>query len=414
MMKHILVLDYTHVFNDQRMLVQAEALARSGYRVTVIGTARMGKHPLRETQNGVEFLLPPFTPTYHPLKILTALWRWLRGNTQQIIPLPEDKPHKSNIVAALLYTLWALRLGWNLNYDAVDCHEHMPLVAAWILARRRRVPLVYDEHDYIDAIPYFAGWQGHISVRLEKFFLKRVDAATVIGERLAEVLRKLSVRSVVVVGNWKRLEDYTLEPERLALVRKQFGLEDCRLVISYISTFGHANYIPALLAAVEASPEVALLIGGSGPLENAVRETAARAPNIHYLGWVARKDIPLYTCAADVVYHCLDADANPQMDYAAPNKLFEALAAGKPIIARRGVGEMADIIEQNDVGILLDAVTPDTLRDAFRQLQEPAARARLSANALKARERYNWAAAEKQLQTLFEQLLERRGDVRAE
>jgi glycosyltransferase involved in cell wall biosynthesis len=405
-MKHILVLDYTHAFNDQRMLLQAEALARNGYRVTVIGTARMGEHEPVEQQNGVKFMLPPFTPTYHPMKLLTALWHWLRNDQHQVIKMPHDKPHKSNIVAALLYNLWALRLGWNIEFDAVDCHEHMPLVAAWILARRRRVPLVYDEHDYIGAIPYFAGWQGHISVQIEKFFLTRVDAATVIGDRLADVLSAYGVRRVAVVGNWKRLGDYALQPEQLAAVRKQYGLENCRLVISYISTFGHANYIPALLKAVEESPEVALLIGGSGPLENDVRQAAEHASNIHFLGWVARRDIPLYTGASDMVYHCLDADANPQMDYAAPNKLFEALAAGKPIIARRGVGEMADIIEQNDVGILLDEVTPETLRNAFRRLCDSAERARLSANALKARERYNWAAAEKQLTGLFEQLFE--------
>jgi glycosyltransferase involved in cell wall biosynthesis len=405
-MKHVLFLDYMlHVFNDQRMLVQAEALARSGYRVTVIGTTRMGQHPLRTEQNGVAFVLPPFSPTYHPVKILTALWRWLRGDPRPVIPMPEDKPRRSNIVAALLYTLWALRLAWNMEYDAVDCHEHMPLVAAWLLARRRRVPLVYDEHDYINAIPYFAGWKGHISVQIEKFFLTRVDAATVIGDRLADVLTAYGVRRVAVVGNWKRLEDYALPPERLAAVRKQFGLENGGLVISYVSTFGHANYIPALLKAVEASPEVALLIGGSGPLENEVRQAAGHAPNIHFLGWVARKDIPLYTCASDVVYHCLNAEANPQMDYAVPNKLFEALAAGKPIIARRGVGEMADIIEQNGFGVLLDEVTPETLRDAFRQLQAPAERARLSENAMKTRQIYNWSVAEKQLLTLFRDLI---------
>jgi glycosyltransferase involved in cell wall biosynthesis len=407
MTRHILVLDYLHVYNDRRMLQQTAALARMGYDVYVFGTARYGQHDECEIHNGVTFDHLPYTPTRQPLVLLRAFWRWLRGDRRLLIPRPDKNGLSSNLFAWLLYNLWAIRIGLRLKVDIIHCHEHTPFPAAWFLARWHRVPLVYDEHDNMELLRVY-GVKGWIAEQFEKrVLLRQITAATTIGERLADSLRARGVPRVEVVGSWKSLDEFTFTEERLAEERERRGLNDYGLVVVFIATLISIRNIHELLDAVEASPDVALLIGGQGELEPAIKAAAQRAKNIIWLGWVNSQDVPLYTCLGDVVYNCIIP--GPYDYYLAPNKLFDALAAGMPIIARSGVGEMADIIEQNDVGILLDEVTPETLQAAFRRLCDPAERARLSANALKARGKYNWAAAEKQLARLFEQLLEQSG-----
>lgn len=405
--KHILILDYLHAYNDRRMVAQAAALARLGYRVTVFVTHRVGKHAPQETRDGVTYHLLPLIPARDAGTLLRALARWLRGDRRNPLPVPEhDTPLSSSLAALLFYTLWALRLGLMLKIDAVYCHEHTPMPAAWLLARLRRVPLVYDEHDNREYLRIY-GRSGRIAERFELFYLPRVDAVTTIGERLAARLRADGAKDVVVVGSWKRLEDYAIPAERLAAERERLGLGRYRLVISFIATLHPIRDVEPLLQAVERSPEVALLIGGAGVLAPLAQEYAARCPNIIWLGWVSGADIPLYTRLSDVVYNCLQP---AEYDvYLMPNKLFDALAAGRAMLIRDGASEMADVVRREDCGLLLAEVTPETLIAAFAQLQQPDTLARLQANALAAgRERYNWAIAERSLAALFARVLARR------
>ena len=405
--KRILILDYLHVYNDQRMLLQAEALVAEGFNVCVIGTARFGKHEFRETRTGIDFYLLPLVATYNPFLIILACWRWLCGDPRNVIPLPDESPRRGNIVAILFYCLWALRLGMQSKADSITVHEHIPLPIGWVIARLHRIPLVYDEHDYVGAIGYYEGFRGRIAAAIEAFFLRRVDAATTVGERLATVLRDYGTRRVVVVGNWKRLDDYNIPIEEITRARSQLRIEHARLVVSYLSIFGPARYIPELIEAVRQTPEVILLIGGSGweMYEKLIQEAAASSPNIRYLGWVERSKIPLYSLMSDVIYHCLDATDNPQMSYAAPNKLFESFAAGKPLLAKLGTGEMSDILQHEDAGLLLDEVTSDNLRQAFHQLMDTEFRQRISVNALNAAKRYNWDEICRRLVHLYREIL---------
>jgi len=404
--RRVIIVDYLHAFHDRRMLLQAEALARLGYQVIVIATLRYGEPNYRQTRNGVEFRLTPFVPTRNLWVLLRVLWGWLRGVPVNPLGLPEKTPPRSNAIALGLYTLWAIRLGWSPKADIIHCHEHTPMPAGWLLSLLHRAPLVYDEHDNREWLRIYGG-KGNLAERFELFFIKRVDAVTTIGERLAKALRKDGARRVEVVGSWKRLEEFALAESKLTAPRERFGLQNYRLVISCIATLYPVRDIPQLLEAVAESPDVALLIGGSGELEKDVIAASKAHPNIIWLGWVNGADVPLYTVLSDVVYNCI---APGEYDYyLMPNKLFDAMAAGKAMIVRRGVGEMAEVVANEDFGILLDDVTPETLKTAFEQLQNPDVLRRLQANSSRAgRERYNWSVAEKRLAALFEELVTRR------
>jgi glycosyltransferase involved in cell wall biosynthesis len=158
-----------------------------------------------------------------------------------------------------------------------------------------------------------------------------------------------------------------------------------------------------LLSAVEASPDVTLLIAGRGEMEGEIAAAAARAKNIRWLGWLPITEVPLYSKLADVIYCC----ANPrfaQVRYGVPNKLFEAFMAGRAILARRGVGEMGDILERIPAGLLLDEVTPQTLQEAFQKLRDPLLLKPLQEATSQGRAAYNWAVAERRLLDLYAEL----------
>ena len=87
--------------------------------------------------------------------------------------------------------------------------------------------------------------------------------------------------------------------------------------------------------------------------------------------------------------------------YSTPQKLFESITAGVPVVASDFPG-MRDIVRDGEAGLLCDPTSPKAIADAIRQLiaASPEARAvRRGHILLLAQERYNW---ESQVDTLLD------------
>jgi glycosyltransferase involved in cell wall biosynthesis len=157
--------------------------------------------------------------------------------------------------------------------------------------------------------------------------------------------------------------------------------------------------IAELLEAVETDPNVYAIVGGKGDLEPLIRLRAARNPRIVYVGFVKGDDIPRYTCAADIVYYGFDPE-NPNAKFSAPNKLYEALAAGRPLVTG-DFGEIAEVVRNGECGVVLPEYSAATVGEAIATLTNPELRARFAANAKRLGETtMNWNRGE---ETLFEE-----------
>ncbi|MGQ9887847.1 MAG: glycosyltransferase family 4 protein [Aggregatilineales bacterium] len=403
----------TSVRDDPRVVNEGMTLTQAGYEVIVLGAARQpqGGEPVCSDLYGMRVVLMPVFSSKNPLRLLKALWRLVRGDIGTRTEAPDQR--MTNAISLVFLNLWLMRLGLRWQFGVVHCHDAAPLPAAWLLARWRRAALIYDARESVPDL--YTGTKGKLTAWMESLFVPRADAVITVGERLRSALARRGARQVVVIGNWKRLEDYALEDERVQAARQRLGLLPEQLVVVYLGTLDPTRAIGPLLQAVKQSDSVILLIGGRGMLEAEVRAAAAQCQRIRWLGWVNLTAVPLYTSLADVLYCCLRPHHENQKElsggnnyYSAPNKLFEAFAAGKPIIATRGVGEIGDILEQIPAGVLLDEVTPETLQGAFHRLRNPQTREALRQQALRGQKAYNWQVAEQRLLALYSDLLARR------
>lgn len=401
----VLMIVNTYAPDDPRVIFSAASLVRMGCRVRLIGAARSRQQAAaaRQAVEGVDVRIVPMVAAGRPLQWLRALWQILRGRPPALIA-PAGR-QQTGALWMLFFSLWVLRIGLFTPARVVHCHDLSPLPAAWLLARLKRARLIYDIHENVPTM--YPGRRGRVMTWLERRLVPRVDLVIAAGERLAQAMPARGARQVVHIGNWKRLADYAVPPETLQALRERHSLRPGELVISHIGTLDSNRELPPLLAAAAAEPEVRLLIGGRGHDEERVMTAAAQHANITWLGWVDLTEVPAYTALSDAIYYC----RSPQhyggsYELApAPNKLYEAFAAGTPLIARRGVGEIGAVLEEIPAGILLDDVTPESIRAAFAQLRDPAARERLRTAALQARERYNWDVAEQRLQQAYQGLV---------
>jgi glycosyltransferase involved in cell wall biosynthesis len=162
-----------------------------------------------------------------------------------------------------------------------------------------------------------------------------------------------------------------VDVERFAHIPERPPRAGAPLRVLYAGTLGIAQGLHVLIAAAAlAGPEVVeLAIAGEGPEAAALREEVRhrRLANVRLLGAVEPGLIPhLYEDADAGVITLRD---RPIFDGALPTKLFEVLAAGRPVIlAMRG--EAAALVRDANVGLTIAPEDPLALADAFRRLRD--------------------------------------------
>jgi glycosyltransferase involved in cell wall biosynthesis len=181
---------------------------------------------------------------------------------------------------------------------------------------------------------------------------------------------------------------------------------DPPLRVLYAGTLGMAQGLETLVrAAALAGPEVVeLLIAGTGPQEQHLRALIASRglSNVRLLGAVAPTEIP-------TLYGEVDAGIVPLRDLpiftgALPTKLFEVLAAGRPlIVAARG--EAAELVRSSEAGIAVAPEDPLALVEAFRRLQgSPRSARRMGARGRLFARRFDRSAVIEQWHGLLDEL----------
>ena len=91
--------------------------------------------------------------------------------------------------------------------------------------------------------------------------------------------------------------------------------------------------------------------------------------------------------------------------YAAPNKFYEALMLGKPVIMCRGTG-FADVVEDNEIGICID-YSEESLEKGLEYLSGNLERFRSRRNLERElyRKQYSWDIMSERLRALYESVL---------
>jgi glycosyltransferase involved in cell wall biosynthesis len=365
---------------DPRVRQEAVALLGMGYRVRLLAWDRDRKAKASECMEGVE-VERVFLSSSHG-----------RGNAQ-----------------VFFYAWLYLRMLWRglrTPFDAVHCHDLDTLPLGFVLGKLKRKPVVYDAHEsFPDMLegsvhPLIRGWL----VRLENFLIRRVDLLITVGEKLRGHFAERGAHHSVVVGNWKRIEEFTRSKEQNEEVRRNMGIPSGALVVVCITQLLRDRKIEELLQAADECLDVYVILGGRGVLEDLVSQWAGRNPRILYVGFVRGKEIASYTCAADVVYYGFDPE-NPNARFSAPNKLYEALAAGRPLITG-DFGEIADVVRTVGCGVVVPWYSEDEVQKALAVMRDEIVRGRMAANA----KRYgaavmNWRNGEEILRREYAALL---------
>jgi glycosyltransferase involved in cell wall biosynthesis len=167
---------------------------------------------------------------------------------------------------------------------------------------------------------------------------------------------------------------------------------------------GIEELLPALREPALRDREMAIVFLGFGHLDDALRTAATHDPRIRVLAAVPSSELLEWTTGATLAFVGTPPTTINQT-LTTPNKLFESLMAGVPVVVAGGTAT-AGLVGDADVGLVVEPWTPAVLaRELAALLDRPAEIDRLRSNARRAAlDRFNWETEREGLLALYERV----------
>lgn len=360
--------------NDSRVLKEALSLKRAGYDPFVVALHEPGL-PERETVHGIDV---------RRIRLLSRSW-------PKVLPVQLFK-----------YFEWLWR-AFLLARTAtiVHCNDlpTLPAGAATRMLSRKRARVVYDAHEFeINDVANEPQWKIRIKSVMERFWIRHADATMTVSESIAnEYASMYGIAKPALVLNCPPLVP---PPPDADLFRSTLGIARGSLIFLYQGGLAPGRGIESIIAAFKEMPDDSRVVVfmGYGPLHAMIRDAAATHENIYYHPAVSPDVLPAYTASADIGL-CLIENLCLSYNYCLPNKLFEYLMAGLPVLVS-DLQELHRFARQYPVGPI---VTPDAqaIRNAVMALDDTQISAYREA-VHTARMIFHWQAQEHELLRVYE------------
>ncbi|MBI5017272.1 MAG: glycosyltransferase family 4 protein [Deltaproteobacteria bacterium] len=283
----------------------------------------------------------------------------------------------------------------------------LPLLPLGVwLGRTRRIPVIFDMAELYSAMWADVAEEKPWSLSslflknpkmaecMERRFIPLADHVLTVVEEARDAVTAMGVRpeKVSVVSNTPDVA--VVEACRISNNRPNAWRD--KIILFYHGYVNRARGLESVLRCIpsilQQVPNLLFVIAGDGDGLTDFRTLAndlGIASSMEFLGWIQFSEIPNYISMADIciVPHQPTAHKNTTI----PNKLFDYMAAGKPVIVSNAV-PLRRIVLEEECGVVFDANVDESLREAVGLLARSRLdRTRLGKNGWDAVDRrYNW------------------------
>lgn len=243
-------------------------------------------------------------------------------------------------------------------------------------ARGRGIPVIVDVRDcwpdlYLGVLPRFLRPFGRLALagefRRVSVLLRDATALTSIsGTFLEWALGKAGrgrreTDGIFPLGfNQPRFEEGELATEA-SVLRQRMGVTADQSLVLFAGSFGRSYDMVTVLKAAKLLEEegmrsIHFALAGDGGNVSELKSMATGRRNVSFLGWLESRELAALSLIARIGLAPYRADATQSL----PNKPFEYMAAGLPILSSLG-GELAALIENERIGLHFEPGNPSSL-----------------------------------------------------
>ena len=305
---HLLVT--SDVVTDQRVQRTAATLSTLGYNVVVVGRRAVKTSKDMKKEYNIHHISPPFS---------RGVFFYLSYNIMAFCHLICKSSH-------IIYA-----------------NDLDTLLAASALSFFKQIPLIYDSHELFTEVPELRNRnvKKRIWHFLEKRLVSRVDAAITVSNSISEELSKRYGKAFEVVRNL---------PTKKSVTLKKVNSTDKKVII-YQGALNIGRGLEKLIKAMQYLPNVELRIAGTGDIEKtlvSLSKSLGLEPQVKFLGRIEPDKLHFETLQASIGVS-LEEDIALSYRYALPNKLFDYIQAGLPVLTSN-LPEMKRIVQNYNIG----------------------------------------------------------------
>jgi len=346
------------LYTDNRVRKVCEFLVKHGYIVTLVGRKLKNSHALPSLSYKTKRFWLPFTK------------------------------------GVFFYASYNVRLFFFLLFHKADvllANDLDTLLANhWARKFKRRCKLIYDSHEYFIGVPELIekprvqNFWRHI----EKKCLPKVDHMYTVNESIAELYRKEYGIRVDVVRNISDAPAYFQKKSR-----SELGLpEDKKIIIFQGAGINMQRGAEELIEAVSLVPQAVLIFVGSGDVLDQLKAQVAEKrlhQQVLFFGKKPYLELLNYTSVSDVGVS-LDKDTNINYRYSLPNKIFDYIHCGIPVLVS-DLPEIRKIVDAYEIGVVTPSHEPKILAEQLQKLlRDEVLYNRLKTNTSKAAAQLTW------------------------
>ena len=374
--KNIIFLRSTSIKNDSRVLKEVGCLIKHGYNVKVLGWDRDEFLKNNQSIN--------FDNINIPIQVFRKKAEYGSG-IKNLIKLFQFQ-------VWLLYNLWKIRK----NIDIIHSCDLDTALPARLISKFFKKKMVYDIFDYYIDSHYVPNKMKKIVENTEIYIINEADLTIICTEERREQIKKAKPKKCIVIYNTPKID-------RNNIKQKVIKSSNDKLKIVYVGILQENRLLKEIGEEIKKYPDFELHIGGFGQLQKYFSELSENYGNIFYYGQMEYEDVLNLEEDANLLF----ATYNPEISnhkYSAPNKLYEAMALGKPIIVCENTG-IDELVKNDNIGISISYDAKKFIEVIENLSENKKLQKKLSDNAKRLyNEKYSWKQMEKRLIEEYEKI----------
>lgn len=303
----------------------------------------------------------------------------------------------------LFYTNYNIRLFWFLLFSKSTLfwsNDLDTLPANYLASKLKGIKLVYDSHEYFTEVPelVYRPKVQKIWQTIERWVFPKLKNVVTVSPQIANEYKAKYGINITVIRNLPiKLKEY--------YEVKDIKIQNSKLII-YQGWVNINRGLEPLIEAMQHIENAHLYIIGDGDIFDKIVQQILDLnlqDKITLLGKIPFEFLPHYTHQADLGVS-LEENVGLNYKYALPNKLFDYINAGVPVLTSN-LPEMEAIITNYHVGETISTISPSAIAEKINQLLNDTEKlARYSTNCIKAKEELCWENEEQKLYAFIKEI----------
>jgi len=305
----------------------------------------------------------------------------------------------------LFYVEFNIRLFFFLLFTKADillANDLDTLLPNFLISKIKGIPIIYDNHEYYTGVPELQQrpFVRKIWKSIEKYIFPKLKYVYTVNRSIADLYQNEYEIKVEAVRNLPLLIE-NIETDR----PKEFPSDKSIILYQGAGINIERGVEEAIEAMTFIEHAILVIIGGGDVIERLRIQVFENklGPKVVFIPKLPFKELKKYTQFADIGLS-LDKDTNINYRFSLPNKLFDYIHAGVPVLASP-LPEVKKIVENYHVGTFIESHSPSHIAQKIKEmLNNKALLKQYKENCLIASKELNWQNEEKVILKIFSKL----------